>query len=183
MTYHVTDLDKANQANILKNESLTAELQRYKEHVRMFEKRQNVDLSSREKFIESQMDDLIHEKNAKRAQRIKPMLYDGSVISKQQNVISMIDSEETLILEEDSNLNSNKPITSSTPVKIEVPKELPKISLVNESPKKLKCHLANFDTVVKVRTTPDAISEVQTVFNQMESAMEQCSVQKAFEIE
>ncbi|GKB63016.1 hypothetical protein Tco_0919202, partial [Tanacetum coccineum] len=53
------------KANILKNESLTDELQRYKEHVRMFEKRQNVDLSSREKFIESQMDDLIREKNAK----------------------------------------------------------------------------------------------------------------------
>ncbi|GJY99836.1 hypothetical protein Tco_0517266 [Tanacetum coccineum] len=39
-------------------------------------------------------------------------------------------------------------------VKIEAPMELPKISLVNESLKKLKFHLAKFDNVVKIRTTP-----------------------------
>ncbi|GJX35682.1 integrase, catalytic region, zinc finger, CCHC-type containing protein [Tanacetum coccineum] len=36
----------------------------------------------------------------KKAQRIKPTLYDGSVISRQHVVISVIDDEETLILEE-----------------------------------------------------------------------------------
>ncbi|GKD10776.1 hypothetical protein Tco_1190461 [Tanacetum coccineum] len=36
----------------------------------------------------------------KQAQRIKPILYDGSVISSQHVVIPMIDDEETLILEE-----------------------------------------------------------------------------------
>ncbi|GKE88077.1 hypothetical protein Tco_1565552 [Tanacetum coccineum] len=36
----------------------------------------------------------------KKAQRIKPTLYDGSVISSQQVVIHVIDDEETLILEE-----------------------------------------------------------------------------------
>nr|GEW16457.1 retrovirus-related Pol polyprotein from transposon TNT 1-94 [Tanacetum cinerariifolium] len=35
------------------------------------------------------------------AQRIKPTLYDGSVIAKEHNVMSMIDDEETLILEEE----------------------------------------------------------------------------------
>ncbi|GJR78046.1 hypothetical protein Tco_0148831 [Tanacetum coccineum] len=47
--------------------------------------------------------------------------------------------------------SSNKP-----PVKVEVPSELPKVSLVNASLKKLKFHLAQFDSVVKKRTTPDA---------------------------
>ncbi|GJY04775.1 hypothetical protein Tco_0370715 [Tanacetum coccineum] len=42
------------------------------------------------------------------------------------------------------------------PVKIEVPNELPKISLVNESLKKLKFHLAKFNNVVKIRTTSNA---------------------------
>ncbi|GKC33532.1 hypothetical protein Tco_1045916, partial [Tanacetum coccineum] len=46
-----------------------------------------------------------------------------------------------------------------TPVKIEVPAELPKVSLVNTSLKKLKYHLANFDKVVKVRITPDSRTE------------------------
>ncbi|GJZ19020.1 retrovirus-related pol polyprotein from transposon TNT 1-94 [Tanacetum coccineum] len=36
----------------------------------------------------------------KKAQRIKPTLYDGSVISRKHAVISVIDDEETLILEE-----------------------------------------------------------------------------------
>ncbi|GJT51943.1 hypothetical protein Tco_0978100 [Tanacetum coccineum] len=42
---------------------------------------------------------------------------------------------------------------------VEVPSELPKVSLVNESLKKIKLHLAKFDSVVKIRTTPDALTE------------------------
>ncbi|GJS27749.1 hypothetical protein Tco_0488369 [Tanacetum coccineum] len=38
----------------------------------------------------------------KKAQQIRPMLYDGGVISKETNVISIADSEETLMLEEES---------------------------------------------------------------------------------
>ncbi|GJR14043.1 retrovirus-related pol polyprotein from transposon TNT 1-94 [Tanacetum coccineum] len=44
-------------------------------------------------------------------------------------------------------------------VQVEVPKELPKVSMVNTSLKKLKHHLAGFDVVVKERTTPTAITE------------------------
>ncbi|GJU80571.1 putative reverse transcriptase domain-containing protein [Tanacetum coccineum] len=101
---------------------------------------------------------------------------------------------------------------------VEASSELPKVSLVNTSLKKLKIYLSKFDTVVKKRITPDAITEgewgfehtkavflnaiipflttlkdifnvsardilnevteVQTVFNQMEAAVQQCSVDK-----
>ncbi|GJR21034.1 hypothetical protein Tco_0969561 [Tanacetum coccineum] len=37
----------------------------------------------------------------KKAQQIRPMLYDGNVIVKETNVISIADSEETLMLEEE----------------------------------------------------------------------------------
>ncbi|GJV43453.1 hypothetical protein Tco_1427989 [Tanacetum coccineum] len=81
---------------------------------------------------------------------------------------------------------SNPSIESSNPppVKVEVPIELPKVSLVNASLKKLKFHLSQFDFVVKKRTTPDArtegewgdllneIMEVQTIFNQMDAAVQ-----------
>ncbi|GJV06791.1 retrovirus-related pol polyprotein from transposon TNT 1-94 [Tanacetum coccineum] len=216
----------------------------------------------------------------KKAQRIKPTLYDGSVIAKEHDVIFMIDDEETLILEEESrskmlnkqndpisikqkinispidysklnkikedfgkhfitkkelsteqdfwlkhsNYNSDTSVKSHTPVRIEAPGELPKVSLVNESHKKLKYQLAGFDKVVKKRTTFDAITagawgfeytkacfvteivpflkvlkdtfnafdktlldeitEVQIVFNQIEAAVDQCSVDKnTFEIQ
>ncbi|GJR72405.1 hypothetical protein Tco_0084770 [Tanacetum coccineum] len=70
--------------------------------------------------------------------------------------------------------NSPEPILSSRPTVVEVPKELPKVSMVNTSLKKLKHHLAGFDVVVKERTTPTTITEeVQNVFHQMEQAVEQ----------
>ncbi|GJY46564.1 retrovirus-related pol polyprotein from transposon TNT 1-94 [Tanacetum coccineum] len=58
-----------------------------------------------------------------------------------------------------NSLNSPKPTLSSRPTKVEVPKELSKVSMVNTSLKKLKHHLAGFDVVVKERTTPTAITE------------------------
>ncbi|GJT72567.1 hypothetical protein Tco_1031853 [Tanacetum coccineum] len=50
---------------------------------------------------------------------------------------------------------TSKP-SDASPVKIDAPKELPKVSLVNESLKKLKFYLARFVNVVKIRTTSDA---------------------------
>ncbi|GJT01197.1 hypothetical protein Tco_0822366 [Tanacetum coccineum] len=87
------------------------------------------------------------------------------------------------------NYNPDTSVKSYTPVRIEAPSELPKVILVNKSLKKLKYQLASFDKVMKKRTTSDAITadeitEVQTVFNQMEAAVDQCSVDKnAFEIQ
>ncbi|GJW44512.1 retrovirus-related pol polyprotein from transposon TNT 1-94, partial [Tanacetum coccineum] len=43
----------------------------------------------------------------------------------------------------------------------EVPSELPKVSLVNASLKKLKFHLTQFDSVVKKRTTPNDLEQAQ----------------------
>ncbi|GJS87102.1 hypothetical protein Tco_0769738 [Tanacetum coccineum] len=112
-------------------------------------------------------------------------LYVGDIIEK-TNPIVIPESEETLMLAEESHLkmllkqkdpimlekkvnttpvdyvnsvNSVEPILSSRPTRVEVPKELPKVSMVNTSLKKLKHHLAGFDVVVKERTTPTAITE------------------------
>ncbi|GJW28827.1 hypothetical protein Tco_0045702 [Tanacetum coccineum] len=122
----------------------------------------------------------------KKAQRIKPTLYEGIVISDKHVAMPVIDDEETLILEEEirskmsekeKDLEAIKQIISHKPIDYEKinrlfddsPKELPKVSLVNESLKKLKFHLARFDNVVKIRTTPDARTEdvLLTVMNSM----------------
>ncbi|GKB07000.1 hypothetical protein Tco_0835233 [Tanacetum coccineum] len=58
-----------------------------------------------------------------------------------------------------NSVNSLELTLSIRPTNVEVPKELPKVSMVNTSLKKLKHHLANFDVVVKERTTPTAITE------------------------
>ncbi|GJU61317.1 retrovirus-related pol polyprotein from transposon TNT 1-94 [Tanacetum coccineum] len=332
MINHVNNWEKANKEQ--NNETITAELERYKERVKNFEQRLNIDLSSREKMIDSQMDDMIREKLAlkeqvdsleqnlskqikekesvlqtfavfkneskekenkymeneidlekkikeldniickvgqsaqtvhmltkpqafydnthkqalgyqnpfylKKAQRIKPTLYDGVVMSNTHVAMLVIDDEETLILEEESGSKmfekakdpeviakkiSHKPIDYeklnrlteyfgkhfslqqelsaeqafwfhilaptieapyTPPVRVDVPSELPKVSLVNASLKKLKFYLTQFDLVVKKTTTPNAleedllneITEVQTVFDQMEVAVQQSSVDK-----
>ncbi|GKA23036.1 hypothetical protein Tco_0708998 [Tanacetum coccineum] len=154
----VTNCNKVNEDNLIANETLSAELERYKERVKFLEKRQNVDLGTREKLI---INDIIRDKDGQFAdfekqinslkqtlseqlkekesltkafnvfknestslekkvkeldnivckmgqsaqtkpQQIRRMLYDGSVIAKETNVISIADSEETLMLEEES---------------------------------------------------------------------------------
>nr|GFB08186.1 hypothetical protein [Tanacetum cinerariifolium] len=55
-------------------------------------------------------------------------------------------------------VQTDKPNLSGTTI-VEVPKELPKVSMVNSCLKKLKFHLASFDMVFKERTTATAITE------------------------
>ncbi|GJR70096.1 integrase, catalytic region, zinc finger, CCHC-type containing protein [Tanacetum coccineum] len=75
------------------------------------------------------------------------------------------------------------------PVIVDVPSELPKVSLVNASLKKLKFHLTQFDSVVKKRTTPSALEEVSMqlkheVFQNDESCVNHngVKIQEYFEI-
>ncbi|GJU10580.1 hypothetical protein Tco_1132976 [Tanacetum coccineum] len=149
----------------------------------------------------------------KKAQQLEPKLYDGNII-KNTCAIIILDSEETLMLSEESrskmllkqqdpmvlekkvnttpvdyavlnqlsqdfekqfvpqtelsaeqafwsqnSMNSSDPSPSCRPTKVEVPKELPKVSMVNSSLNKIKHHLAGFDIVVKERTRATAITE------------------------
>ncbi|GJV73890.1 retrovirus-related pol polyprotein from transposon TNT 1-94 [Tanacetum coccineum] len=113
----------------------------------------------------------------KKAQRIKPTLYDGSFISSQHAASPVIELQTS---------HPNIDQSALSPVKIEAPKELPKISLVNKSLKKLRYHLGQFETVVKKRITPDAITKGKWGFEHtkaMEAVVQQCFVDKqCFEI-
>ncbi|GJW14534.1 hypothetical protein Tco_0018667 [Tanacetum coccineum] len=269
MINHVNNWEKANKEH--NNESITAELERYKERVKTFEQQklalkeqvdsleQNISKQIKEKesllqtfivfkneskekenkYMENEIDlekkikeldsiifkvgesaqtvhmltkpqafyDNIHKQALgyqnlfylKKAQRIKPTLYDGIVISTKHVAMPVIDDEETLILEEESRSKilsedfgkcftpqqelsnkqafwlhiSNPTIESSNkpPVKVEVPSELPKVSLVNASLKKLKFHLAQFDSVVKKRTTPNARTEGEWGFEHTKAVL------------
>nr|GEZ37010.1 retrovirus-related Pol polyprotein from transposon TNT 1-94 [Tanacetum cinerariifolium] len=48
-----------------------------------------------------------------------------------------------------NSVNSKEPNLSTRPTQVEVPKELPKVIMVNSSLKKLKCHLASLDVAVE----------------------------------
>nr|GEV33787.1 hypothetical protein [Tanacetum cinerariifolium] len=165
--------NKVNNDNLIANETLSVEIERYKERVKLLEERQNMDLEihnlkqtlseqtkekelltetfnvfkneSKEKearkidtqialenkvkeldnivckmgqsaqtvhmltkpqvFYDNNLKQALGLKNPfylKKAQQIRPMLYDGNVIAKETNVISIADSEETLMLKEES---------------------------------------------------------------------------------
>nr|GEZ40528.1 hypothetical protein [Tanacetum cinerariifolium] len=141
-SYILDVLSEVNKDNLIANESLSDELERYKEWVKLLEERQNVDLSTREKLI---MDNIIRKKNAQFADFEKEINYLKQTLSKQSkekellteafnvlknkskekkannidkeialekkvkeldnietNVISIADSEEALMLEEES---------------------------------------------------------------------------------
>nr|GEV19599.1 hypothetical protein [Tanacetum cinerariifolium] len=85
MINHVNNWKKANKEH--NNESVTAELERYNERVKTFEQRLNIDLSSREKMINSQMDDMIKEKLALKEQ-VDPL---------EQNLSKQIKEKECLL--------------------------------------------------------------------------------------
>ncbi|GJR58905.1 hypothetical protein Tco_1501067, partial [Tanacetum coccineum] len=149
----------------------------------------------------------------KKAQRIKPTLYDGSVISSQHVAILVIDDEETLILEEVSRskmlAKQNDPISkekkvNTTPINYV---ELNKLSedfvkkritsdAITEGEwgfehtkavflKEIIPFLTTLKDIFNVfdRDLLNEVTEVQTVFNQMEAAVQQCSLDKqCFEI-
>ncbi|GJX11140.1 retrovirus-related pol polyprotein from transposon TNT 1-94 [Tanacetum coccineum] len=242
------------------NDTLTAELERYKEQVKVLKEEQNVDLKFQDNILDSceqsikidrlkqtlseqlkEKESLIQtvtilkkdfkkeearnidreislEKKIKqldniKAQQLEPKLYDGNVI-KNTYAIKIPDSKETLMLAEEirskmllkqqdpmvlekkvnttpvdyavlnqlsqdfekrfvpqtelsaeqafwsqNSMNSLDPSPSRRPIKVEVPKELPKVSMINTSLKKIKHHLAGFDVVVKERTMATAITE------------------------
>ncbi|GJS12066.1 hypothetical protein Tco_0368862 [Tanacetum coccineum] len=85
MINHVNNWEKANKEQ--NNESVTAELERYKERVKTFEQRLNIDLNSHKKIIDSQMDDMIKEKLALKEQ----------IDSLEQNLSKQIKEKEYLL--------------------------------------------------------------------------------------
>nr|GEY35765.1 hypothetical protein [Tanacetum cinerariifolium] len=124
----------------------------------------------------------------KKAQQLEPKLYDGNVIKK-TNATVIRDSEETLMLAEESrskmllkqkdsmmsekkvnttpvdyanSINSPEPTPSTRPTKVEVPKELPKLSMSQEKDmviKKLKERIKSLSGNIKedkIQQTPSS---------------------------
>ncbi|GJV48028.1 retrovirus-related pol polyprotein from transposon TNT 1-94 [Tanacetum coccineum] len=132
----------------------------------------------------------------KKVHQIRPMLYDGNVIAKETNVISIADSEETLMLEEESRskmlLNKFKttdsgkrfvpqqelsaeqefwfpmsnPSTDSldaSPVKVDVPSELPKLQAKDTTIKKLKAQIKRVSETSTSESVKKDIDEIETI--------------------
>ncbi|GKE13993.1 hypothetical protein Tco_1421570 [Tanacetum coccineum] len=152
------------------NDTLTAELERYKEQVKVLKEEQNVDLKSKDNISDSceqsveidrlkqTLSDYLKEKES--LTQTVTLLKNDFKKEESRNIDREIDLEKKIKqLDNINSMNSSdhSPFCRST--KVEVPKELPKVNMVNMSLKKLKHHLAGFDVVVKERTMTTAITE------------------------
>nr|GEV07095.1 hypothetical protein [Tanacetum cinerariifolium] len=203
------------------NDFLTAELERYKDQVRILKEQNNGNKASESCAQSLEIDNLKHIlseyfKEKKCLEQKVTLLKNDFQKEESQNIDRelALEKQETLILEDESrskmlqkqkdpmmsekkvntkpveyaalnqlsqdfktrfmphnklsaeqafwsqySVNSKEPNLSSSTTIVEVLEELPKVSMVNSSLKKLKFHLASFDVVVNKRTTATAITE------------------------
>nr|GEV86589.1 uncharacterized mitochondrial protein AtMg00810-like [Tanacetum cinerariifolium] len=162
--------------NVFKNESKGKEAKNIDNEIALENKVQeldNIDLGFQNPFY------------LKKAQHIRPMLYDGTISAKETNVISIADSKETLMLEEENFgkrfishqelsaeqalwFQMSNPSTDSSdasPVKLDVPRELPKASLVNAILKRLNSTLPSLTLCASAKKD---IDEIETINIELE---------------
>nr|GEW15987.1 hypothetical protein [Tanacetum cinerariifolium] len=219
----VVKCTKINLDNKRVNDNLTAELERYKEQVRILKEGQIVDLKNKDNVSDScaQSVEIDHLKQTRSehlkekeslcqsAQTVhmlmKPQFFyahttkqalETLMLAEESRLKMLLKQKDPLMLENKVNtthadyavlnqlskdfktrfvpqtelsaeqafrsqnsVNFSEPTHSSRPNKVQVPKELPKVSMVNTSLKKLKLHLASFDVVIKERTMATAITK------------------------
>nr|GEW32507.1 hypothetical protein [Tanacetum cinerariifolium] len=176
----VVNYTKINLDNKSVNDSLTAELERYKDQVRILKEGQKVDLKSKYILSDSctqslEIDNLKqtlpeHLKEKESLMQTVTLLKNDFQKEESRNIDREIALEKHIKELSDivfkrnqstqtNTKNSLEPIPSTRPIQVEVPNELPKVSLVNTSLKKLKHHLTSFDVVVKDRTTATSITK------------------------
>nr|GEZ05756.1 hypothetical protein [Tanacetum cinerariifolium] len=165
----VVTCTKINQDNKHVNELLTAELEIYKSQERVLNELKNDEKASTSYEYSQEIESLKHtlSEYLKETESFKQkitILKDDLQKEESRN----IDREVALEKETESyaeqafwsqySVQTDEPTHSGTTI-VEVPKELPKVSVVNSCLKRLKFHLASFDIVVKERTTATAITE------------------------
>ncbi|GJY82771.1 retrovirus-related pol polyprotein from transposon TNT 1-94 [Tanacetum coccineum] len=182
----VVNYTKINLDNKSVNDTLTAELERYQERVKVLKEGQNVDLRSNDTILDSSAYAIMIPDSEESRSKMLLKQKDHMMLEKKVNTTSVdyvvlnqlsqdfatrfvpqteLSAEQAFLSQ--NSVNSLEPTLSSRPTEVEVPKELSKVSMVNTSLKKLKHHVAGFDVVVKERTTPTAITEeVDTQLNQ-----------------
>nr|GEU48253.1 hypothetical protein [Tanacetum cinerariifolium] len=154
----VVNYNKINLDNKSINETLPVEPERYKDQVRILKEGNNVDKVFDSCAQSVEIDNL--------KQTLSEHLKEKESLKQTKtNAIVICDSKETLMLVEESRSKmllkqkdpmmsakkvNTKPVDYATlnqlsPTQVEVPKELPKVSMVNTSLKKLKHHLASFN--------------------------------------
>nr|GEX11932.1 hypothetical protein [Tanacetum cinerariifolium] len=167
----VVTCTKINQDNKHVNELLTAELERYRSQERVLNELKHDEKASTSYESSQEIESLKHtlfehlKENESLKQKIT-ILKNNFQKEESRNIDRELALKKQIELFAEQafwsqySVQTDEPSLSATTTIVEVPKELPKVIMVNSCLKKLKSHLANFDMVVKERTTATAITEV-----------------------
>nr|GEY18770.1 retrovirus-related Pol polyprotein from transposon TNT 1-94 [Tanacetum cinerariifolium] len=179
--YGYDNLVEINQDNKNVNEILTAELERYKNQERILKEHNNVENASVsyeqsleiEKLKHTLSEHLKEKESLEQKKQNEPIMSERKVNTKPVDYAALNklskDFETRFVPHAELSaeqafwsrysVQPEEPNLSVSTAIVEVPKELPKLSMVSSSLKKLKFHLASFDMVVKERTTATVIME------------------------
>ncbi|GJU14580.1 retrovirus-related pol polyprotein from transposon TNT 1-94 [Tanacetum coccineum] len=163
------------------NDTLTVELKRFKEQVKVLKKGQNVDLKSNDNISDTSAQSIEidrlkqtlseHLKEKESLMQIVSLLKNDFKKEESRNIDREIALEKRIkLLDNINSVNSLDLTPSSRPAKVEVPKELPKVSMVNTSLKKLKTILLVLTWLSKKEPRPHLLlrarGEVDSQLNQ-----------------
>ncbi|GJT68623.1 putative reverse transcriptase domain-containing protein [Tanacetum coccineum] len=203
----VAKCNKVDKENKIIKESLTVELERYKEQIKLFKERQNFDLNDREKYIDSQLRKVIVDKKEKVAdfenQIHSLKLQLNATVESHKTLLTMVDvlkmeskAKEDKYLEEIIELEKKKKaLTTSQKTALgyqnplyltQAQRKVPALYCGNTI---VKQHDALFviDTEETLELAEESlikeITDMKEVFNQMETEVAKCSVErKTFKI-
>ncbi|GKD70020.1 hypothetical protein Tco_1324110 [Tanacetum coccineum] len=131
----VVNCTKINLDNKSVNDTLTVELERYKEQVKVLKEGQNVDLKSNDNVSDSSAYAIVI-----------PDSEETLMLAEESRSKMLLKQKDPMMLEKKVN-NTPIPLFLVNPPKLRF--QNLKVSMVNTSLKKLKHHLAGFDVVVK----------------------------------
>nr|GEV00370.1 retrovirus-related Pol polyprotein from transposon TNT 1-94 [Tanacetum cinerariifolium] len=189
----ITQSDNLVEDNKNVNEFLTAELERYKDQVRILKEQNNVDKVSESCAQSLEIDNVKHilfkhlkEKESLEQKQLEPKLYDGSVIQKTDAIV-IRDSEKTLMLKDKSRSKMLQKQKDPMMSEKKVNTKLVDYAALNQLLKDFETRFVPqtelsaeqaFWSWYSVNSEEPNLSSIQNAFNQMEQVVEQHCVEK-----
>nr|GEU77594.1 integrase, catalytic region, zinc finger, CCHC-type, peptidase aspartic, catalytic [Tanacetum cinerariifolium] len=193
----VVNCTKINLDNKSVNDTLTDELERYKEHVRILTEGQNVDLMIKENVSDScaqsvEIDNL--KQTLSQHLKEKESLMQTVTLLKNETLMLAEESRSKMLLKQKdpkmsekkvnitlNSVNSPEPTPSSRPTKVEVPKELLKVSMSQEKDmviKMLKERIKSLSANIKEDKIKKELEEIEIINIELDHKEETATLRK-----
>nr|GFA43313.1 hypothetical protein [Tanacetum cinerariifolium] len=170
----VVNCTKINQDNKQVNELLTVELERYKNQERVLKELKNDDKASTSYEPSLEIETLKHTMELALEKQVKELNNIVFKRSQSAQTVHMLTKPQVFYNHSTRQalVKTDEPNLSACTTKVEVPNELPKVSMMNSCLKKLKFHLASFDMQMELAVEQHC-EEKHKFQNKMENVLQE----------